>query len=60
MIPDSLEINSKNLSNQQGNSQTSFTSNIEEQQDIMKMANELNSILSNDKVKITSREQLFE
>lgn len=60
MIPDSLEINSKNLSNQQGNSLTSFTSNIEEQQDIMKMANELNSILSNDKVKITSREQLFE
>lgn len=36
MIPDSLEINSKNLSNQQGNSLTSFTSNIEEQQDIMK------------------------
>ena len=42
MIPDSLEVNSKNLSNQ-GNSLTSFTSNIEDQQDIMKMANELNS-----------------
>ena len=59
MIPDSLEVNSKNLSNQ-GNSLTSFTSNIEDQQDIMKMATELNSILTNDKVKITSKEQLFE
>ena len=59
MIPDSLEVNSKNLSNQ-GNSLTSFTSNIEDQQDIMKMVNELNSILTNDKVKITSKEQLFE
>ena len=59
MIPDSLEVNSKNLSNQ-GNSLTSFTSNIEDQQDIMKIANELNSILTNDKVKITSKEQLFE
>ena len=59
MIPDSLEVNSKNLSNQ-GNPLTSFTSNIEDQQDIMKMANELNSILTNDKVKITSKEQLFE
>ena len=59
MIPDSLEVNSKNLSNK-NNTLTSFTSNIEDQQDIMKMANELNSILTNDKVKITSKEQLFE
>lgn len=55
MFPDSLELNSK-----QANSLTSFTSNIEEQQDIIKMANELNKIIDNDKVKITSREQLFE